>query len=242
MDISNPDKFVSQVYYRSSDKDIFFFSNYSATKEHVLKAKFSVQDKNAWLWNPETGERFLYPLQNNESDIHLGPGESRLIVFDGEQGGQKFTEPDTSKKTSIIIQSPWKLTLKDVDGKSRSLILDKLIDFSQREDLKTFAGTIIYENAFKLADEKNVKYLQLGETHGVAEIKINNQKIGMQWYGDPVYDISRFVKKGNNTIQVKLITTLGNYMKSLKDNKVAQTWTSHQPFFSIGMLGSVRIM
>ena len=242
VEISNPDKFVSQVYYRSSDKDIFFFSNYNALKEHVLQAKFTIKGKNAWLWDPQTGERFLYPLQKNELPIHLGPGESKLIVFDNEEGGQKFTEPDLSKETSIIIQSPWKVILKDTNGKSRSITLDKLVDFSQREDLKTFGGTIIYENSFKLADGRNVKYLQLGETHGVAEIKINNQKIGMQWYGNPVYDILRFVKKGNNTIQVKLTTSLGNYMKSLKENKIAQTWTSHQPFFPAGLIGPVRIL
>ncbi len=242
VEISNPDKFVSQVYYRSADKDIFFFSNYSATKEHVVKTKFAIQGKNAWLWNPETGERFLYPSQNSQLEIHLGPGESRLIVFDNVEGGRKFIEAELSKKASIIIQSPWKVTLKGVDGKSRSLSLGKLVDFSKREDLKTFAGTIIYENAFKLANEKNVKYLQLGETHGVAEVKINNQKVGTQWYGNPVYDITRFVKKGNNTIQLKLITTLGNYMKSLKDNQVAQNWTSHQPFFPAGLLGPVRIL
>ncbi len=242
VEISNPDKFVSQVYYRSADKDIYFFSNYNALKEHVLKTKFTIQGKNAWLWDPQTGERFLYPLQNNELQIHLGPGESKLIVFDNEEGGQKLVEPDLSKKTSIILKSPWKVTLKGTDGKSKSLTLDKLIDFSKREDLKTFAGNIIYENTFKLADGGNVKYLQLGETHGVAEIKINDQKIVTQWYGSPVYDISRFVKKGNNTIQVKLVTTLGNYMKSLKENKVAQEWTSYQPFFPVGMIGPVRIL
>ncbi|MEO8855320.1 MAG: glycosyl hydrolase [Ginsengibacter sp.] len=242
VEISNPDKFVSQVYCRSADKDIFFFSNYSATKEHLLTTKFFIKGKNAWLWDPQTGERFLYPLQNNELKIHLGPAESRLIIFDTEQNGQKFMEPDISKKTAIIIKSPWKVSLKDRNGKSTSITLDKLIDFSQREDLKTFGGSIIYENTFALADARNVKNLQLGETHGVAEIKINNQKVGMQWYGNPVYDISRFVRKGNNTIQVKVITTLGNYMKSLKENEVAQIWTSHQSFFPVGLIGPVRIL
>jgi hypothetical protein len=240
--IDNPDKFVSHVYYRSADKDIFFFSNYSATKEHILRAKFTITKKNAWLWDPQTGERFRYPLQNNELKIHLGPSESRLIIFDTEQGGKKLIEPDISKRTSMIIKNPWKLTLKYINGKSTSLTLDKLIDFSQREDLKTFAGTVIYENTFALADARNVKYLQLGETHGVAEITINNQKTGVQWYGDPIHDISGFVKKGNNTIRIQLITTLGNYMKSLKENKVAQVWTSRQPFFPVGLVGPVRVL
>ena len=242
VEISNPDKFVSQVYYRSSDKDIFFFSNYSATTEHVLRTRFNIPEKNAWLWDPQTGERFLYPLQKNELKIHLGPCESRLLIFDTEKGGKKLTEPDVSKRTSIIIQSPWKIILKDINGKSTFRTLDKLIDFSQREDLKTFAGTVVYENTFVLANAKDIKYLQLGETHGVAEITINNQNAGIQWYGNPIHDISAFVKKGHNTVRVKLITTLGNYMKSLKENKVAQVWTSRQPLFPVGLIGPVRIL
>lgn len=242
VEINDPDKFVSQVYYRSADTDIFFFSNYSATKEHVIRTKFSMSNKTPWVWDPQTGERFLYPSQNNELKIHLGPCESQMIIFDRDRVGTRLVEPDLSRRTFVIVERPWKIILNDVNGKSTSLTLEKLIDFSQREDLRGFAGSVLYENEFTLAGTRNVQYLQLGVTHGVAEISINNQKVGVQWYGNPVHNISRFVRKGDNTIQIKLITTLGNYMKSLKENKVAQIWMHHQPVFPVGLVGPVRIL
>lgn len=243
--ISNPDKFVSQVYYQSVDKDIFFFSNYNATKEHAFKAKFRVKNgKKAWLWDPHTGYRFLYPFHDstNELDIRLGPCESKLIVFDKEEKGLAYIEPEFNKTEAAKINGPWKVQLKNVNGKSTSLSLDKLIDFSLREDLKIFGGTIIYETEFNLADKNKIKYLQLGETHGVSEIEINGQIAGMQWYGTPMHDISRLVRKGSNTIRIKLVTNLGNYMKSLKTNKIAQNWTQNQSFYPMGLIGPVRIL
>lgn len=242
VEIDNPDKFISQIYYRNGDKDIFFFSNYNSTKEHVLKTKFNLGKKNVWLWDPETGERFLYHSQDNKLEIYLGPGESRLLIFDMKRGGRKLKEPDITKRTYTAIEGPWKMTLKDINVKSTSETIDKLIDLSLRQDLKTFAGTVIYENTFVIANTQKVNYLQLGEIHGVAEITLNNQRVGIQWYGRPFHNISRMIKKGNNTIRIKLITTLGNHMKSLTENKVAQIWTSGQPLFPSGLIGPVTIL
>lgn len=242
--IINPDKFVSQVYYKYEDVDIFFFSNYNSKKEHVLKTKFSINDKKAWIWDPETGKRFLYPSPdtNNELEISLGPCESKVIVFDKEKNGDKFIAPHFDKDAALVITKPWKVTLNAVNGGSKSLTLEKLIDFSKRDDLKTFGGTIIYENAFQAEKRGDIKYLHLGETQGISEVEINSQKIGIQWYGTPVYDISKFVKQGANTIRIKFTTTLGNYIKSLKNNEVAQEWTKNQPLFPMGLIGPVRVL
>ncbi len=241
--ISNPDRFVSQVYYKYGQMDIFFFSNYNSKKGHVLKTKFTLNDKKAWIWNPETGKRFLYssPNTNNELEISLGPCESKIIVFDKEENGEKFIAHNFNKDAAIIIAKPWKVTLNAVNGSTKTFTLEKLIDFSKREDLKTFGGTIIYENVFQASKGGGINYLHLGETHGISEVEINNQKIGIQWYGTPVFDISHSVKQGVNTIRIKFITTLGNYMKSLKNDEVAQEWTKNQPLFPMGLIGPVRV-
>ncbi|MEX2593932.1 MAG: glycosyl hydrolase [Anditalea sp.] len=243
VEINNPNRFVNQIYYKYEDLDIFFFSNYNAKEEHLLKTKFAVKNKKAWLWDAHTGRRFLYPLQdeNNEFQIRLGPSESKLIVFDKEEKGETFNDQNFNKASSTIIQGPWKIWLNAVNGESSTLSLDKLIDFGQNEDLKTFGGTIIYENAFEASNQGSINYLHLGETHGVAEIEINDQKIGVQWYGSPVHEISKWVNKGSNTIRIKLITTLGNHMKSLEDNGIAQNWTSYQSIHPMGLLGPIRM-
>jgi hypothetical protein len=243
VEIDNPNKFVSQVYYRCGQADVFFFSNYNATTAYTLKAAFAIKGKRAWLWDPHTGNRFMYPSAGTAEgmDIHLGPCESRLIVFDGEKTGPPVPAPVIAKPVTLKITGPWKMLLTDINGNARSMSLDKLVDFAQDESLKTFGGTVVYETVFQVAGTPRKRYLDLGETHGVCEIEINDKKVATQWYGTPWHDISPFLENGNNTLRVKLVTTLGNYMKSLKDNKVAQNWTQGQPVYPVGLIGPVRI-
>ena len=48
-----------------------------------------------------------------------------------------------------------------------------------------------------------------------------------------------------NAIEIKVTTTMGNYMKTLKENKIAQYWTNEkrkdQPLQSMGLVGPVTI-
>jgi hypothetical protein len=49
------------------------------------------------------------------------------------------------------------------------------------------------------------------------------------------------LKKGENTISVKVTTIIGNYLKSLKDNPVAMTWTRRQKNYPMGIIGPVKV-
>jgi len=74
-------------------------------------------------------------------------------------------------------------------------------------------------------------------------VYIDGKYAGLRWYGDKVFDISKFVRKGENTIQVKVTTLMDNYMQTLKDNKVAQRFVikrNHKPK-PMGIIGDVKI-
>ncbi len=71
---------------------------------------------------------------------------------------------------------------------------------------------------------------------------IDGKYIGTKWYGAHIYDIESAVKDGENKLSIKLTTITGNYLKSLTENPVAQRWTKRQPYYSMGIIGPVRIM
>jgi hypothetical protein len=54
------------------------------------------------------------------------------------------------------------------------------------------------------------------------------------------------LKKGTNDIEIKVVTTMGNYMKSLTDNPIAQYWTNlarkNQPLNPMGLIGPVSLL
>lgn len=242
--IDNPNKFVSQIYYKNNDKDIFFFCNSNKAKSYSLKFRFKVNKKTAWLWNPENGKRFLYPTEGNSNQyrIYLGPSESKLIVFDNESEGEdfkKFKVESGSKPELMELSNSWRITLNSMNGNAEKVKSSKLFDLSKNPKYKNFSGEIIYENDFTLSDSLKPEYLNLGKFYGVAEIQVNDKHVDTSWYGSPFCSISEFIKKGENKIQIKVVTTMGNYVKSL-ESKIAQKWARDQPLYPKGLLGPVR--
>jgi hypothetical protein len=99
----------------------------------------------------------------------------------------------------------------------------------------------VYEKEIQIDDPAAHSLMSLGKVHGVSELAINGQKIGVKWYGNHIYDISGQLIKGKNKLSIKITTIAGNYLKSLEDNQTAQRWTSGQPFYPVGMIGPVEL-
>jgi len=107
-----------------------------------------------------------------------------------------------------------------------------------------FAGTITYNNTIEINDPVNV-IINLGKVYGISELKINGHKCSTKWYGRRIDSIGKYLVKGNNTIEIMIVTSMGNYMKSLTTNPIAQYWTNEktktQPLQSMGLIGPVTL-
>ena len=77
----------------------------------------------------------------------------------------------------------------------------------------------------------------------IAEVTVNGHKVGVRWFGRSVFDVAGLLHAGDNTIEVKVTTLMGNYMQTLKDNKVAQRYVLKRkhPLRSMGLLGPVSL-
>jgi hypothetical protein len=247
MQIDRPQMMVSQVHYQFANADAFFISNYSNVNRFEFTAAFDVTaNKTAWLWNPETGERFIYATEgkNNKLKIAMGPAETKLIVFDTNQQGKKYAPVLTTNKPALTITTPWNLTLNHYDGRKTTQKLDKLVDFKEDAELVKFAGNAVYEQTIRLDNVTALTYLNLGKVIGVSEVTLNGKNLGNRWYGDHIYPVKGIVKQGDNILSIKFTTTLGNYMAtSLKENKDTIKWLTNkkQPLYSQGVLGPVEI-
>lgn len=238
-----PVSHVSQVHYKTGEADIFFICNYHREKAHEFTATFNVKNKNAWLWDPETGKKYLYPYQGakNNLRISLHPAQSMLIVFTNDTKGGLYPFSKVAGKQPFTLEGPWDVTLEKVDEQPRKTEFKKLIDFKEDPELQSFAGVILYEKQFQINDPGNYHSLDLGKISGISEVEVNGQSLGCKWYGRHIYDFEQALKGGSNTVKIKVTTTLGNYMKSLEDNLAAQRWTGKQPLHSIGLVGPVKL-
>jgi len=239
--ISVPVNHVSQLYYKNGNRDVFYFTNYSAAKQHSFKAGFA-SGKTAWLWNAETGERMLYPATNGVLNINLGPSETKLIVFDDNANGESYTPVDVASLNEMAITGQWKLELNHADGSTKELTLNTLTNLQKLDSTKDFAGTITYNKTIQLNNTSSKTYITLGHIYDVSELQVNGQLIGARWYGNHLYDITNAVKKGDNEISIKITTTLEAYTKSLKNNKAAQEWSDGDLYGPIGLDAPVKIL
>ncbi|MBS1567771.1 MAG: hypothetical protein JST39_25530, partial [Bacteroidetes bacterium] len=247
MKIDHPEVMVSQVHYRGDRTDAFFINNFSSTERYSFTAEFEVPaGRTAWLWDPETGQRFLYPVaeKKNRLDITLGPAETRLIVFDEQKKGRSYIALRKPLNGLIAVDKPWTLTLHHYNGTERTMQLDKLVDFSADTGLAGFAGAAVYQNDFTVKEPAQIKTLDLGRVEGITEVTLNGVSLGNRWYGDHLYDVSKVIKTGKNNLSIRLVTTLGNYMMtSLKENKDTVKWLvkKKQPLYPQGILGPVML-
>ena len=90
---------------------------------------------------------------------------------------------------------------------------------------KDFGGEIIYKTEFEVA-ENNYATLSLDQVYETAEVYLNGELIGLSWWGNNQFDLRKELRKGKNSLEIRVTTLLANYAKSLKDNKAAQYWTS----------------
>ncbi|WP_343306750.1 glycosyl hydrolase [Chitinophaga niabensis] len=239
-----PVSYVSQVYYKTAEADIFFICNYHQEKNHEFTATFNVKNKSAWLWDPETGKRYLYPYQGakNNLRISLNPAQSVLIVFTNGSEGELYQFSKVTGKQSRMLEGSWDVTLEKIHELPRKTTFNKLIDLKDDPELHSFAGVIFYEKQFQVNEPGNYHSLDLGKVYGISEVEVNGRSLGARWYGRHIYDLGQALKSGGNTVKIKVTTTLGNYMRSLEDNAVAQHWTGKQPLHPAGLAGPVKLI
>jgi len=244
--INVPDKNVFQIRNKQGERDIFFFVNSNLTKPAVLQAKFPINGKTPWIWNPENGTRKLFPYSKNKNEltIELQGLESMLLVFEPNMDGKP------SKVTSGIkigpkiktLENPWQVKFEHANGTKFERSMKKLYDFGTGKDeqLSTFAGIVTYSTTFN--SDKNEGWLELGIVNkGITEVYLNGKQIGVNWYGRPLFRLDNSLKKGENHLLIKYTTVLSNYSRSLKDNTTAMRWTKGFKNIPMGLEGDVTV-
>ena len=240
---SKTHKYLNQACYKLGDSLVCFMANASLSEPVSVVAEFQVNDKmKPVVWNPETGERFVFPTNKNSKQLELElPKATSLIIVFEESADGKLYQPHKIYSEGNKINGPWQLQLNHIDGTSRKLELETLQDLVEIPEAKNFAGTVIYEKTLDL-NREDLNHIDLGNVQGVSELTLNGKNLGVKWYGAHVYNIKSAVKKGENKISVKLTTITGNYLKGEKENRVAQNWTGNQDYYPMGIIGPVRLV
>jgi len=248
--IEKPDPFVMQIRCQAEDRsEIICILNSHLHNPHKTKVTFQdilTRNRHPWLWDPESGERYRLILSpDNSFDLDMGPGDLFCIVFSTEKKGAEWNPRPAQGKDTVILPDGWSAEFRHChNGSVRSVEMDKLHDLKELPEYVNFSGTVVYRNRI-LCRNDNLRYLNLGKVFGVSEVRINGKDCGARWYGRRIFPVRDMIVPGLNTIEVSVTTSMGNYMKSLTDNPIAQYWTNeknkNQPLQSMGLVGPVTL-
>lgn len=249
--ISNPDRFLLQNQYVTDDgSDMFLIMNAhmsEARETDIIFPKSVTAGKHAWLYDPASGKRFVLPVgKDGKMHFRFGPSETYLFVFN-KMGGSApaWKQLPLDGQDEIQVTGGWDLKMHHTWPDSTwTTSLDQLQDFKDMKDttFKNFMGEVTYTKTVTLSG-KLPKYLNLGKVADICEVWVNGKPAGVKWFGERVYDITGLLRPGDNTIEVKVTTLMGNYIQTLKDNKVAQRFVikRKQPYVSAGLIGPVKL-
>jgi hypothetical protein len=144
--------------------------------------------------------------QNNAIEV-LDKGNYSLTLSDG-------SEIDINAQAdvnNINILGAWQVTFqeKPLLGKSFTATFDTLKSWTESDThaIKYFSGTAMYEKSFNVEQKSYSNgraYLNLGKVADIATVTLNGEEVGVFWKPPYKADITDFVQKGENKLEVSI--------------------------------------
>ena len=240
------------------DAEVYFVAN-QGDKAISFNGSFRICGKTPELWNPQTAEvrnlpQYTKLSKTTEIPLELQPLESAFIVFRNNSDSTKTTGVNYPEKTLLAaISTPWTVAFEQgKGGPENKVTFNTLSDWSKNKDnqIKYFSGHAIYSNSFKISKlPEGETYIDLGKVMVMAKVKINGEEVGGVWTPPYRLNITKFLKKGVNNIEVDVVNNWRNRLigeKNLPESErfTFQTFTylsKDSELQESGLIGPVEI-
>ena len=241
---------------RLADGDLYFVNNRSTRPEEV-EAKFRVTGKVPEIWRADTGavERVSYRIEGGQTVVPLkfGPEDSFFVVFRRPSSVPFMTVAAPAPQGTVKLDGPWKVTFPAGRGAPNTITLQNLapLDAHAEPGVKYFSGVATYTKRFRTPPRYrngSSMLLDLGKVGDLAEVRVNGVLVGTAWHAPFKMDIGVPLRKGENTLEVKVANLWVNRLIGDQQpgvTKIARTstptYTAKAPLRPSGLIGPVTI-
>jgi hypothetical protein len=249
---------ISWIHRRTDDADIYFVVNRS---DSILdmNTRFRVTGREAEIWDPVTGiilpagyriekDRTVVPLQLSER-------QSVFIVFRKPASSQARKVSGNHFVVIDTLRGPWEINFPTGSGAPEKAVFNKLESWTLNvvDGIKYFSGTATYIKTFEVTKgwlKEGAKLLiDLGKVADIAEISVNGVPAGILWSPPFRTDITGMLRKGMNTIEIKVTNQWTNRLlgdqKAGSGGKVLNSPLFVSPRMGLkesGLIGPVTIL
>ncbi|TWJ06667.1 glycosyl hydrolase family 2 [Altererythrobacter ishigakiensis] len=204
----------SFTHRRVGGTDIVFVFN---DADHARQFDLCVRmdGKHSEAWNPINGNMEFLSGTVDETGcsrlkLNLAPYESRFLLFDDHLRFRDAPEATLINEVVLSIDGNWAIRFDAHDGVTTNITGSELFDWSKNDnrEIRYFAGTATYQNAFTLRREdlqhREQILLDLGQVESVASVRVNGNDIGTLWTAPFAIDIRSALRPGKNSIEIKV--------------------------------------
>ena len=139
------------------------------------------------------------------------PGKYTATWQDGKTTKFNLATPNTT----VPLSGKWDIKFDTSWGGPAHIQVDSLKSWIQFEQpgIKYYSGKAIYKKTFSITSEDlkgTEAILDLGNVLEMASIKINGNQLPVRWSAPFQFDITDYIKPGNNQLEVKVVNLWPN--------------------------------
>ena len=248
---------ILYVHRTAGDREIYWLNSRSSAYNEAT-ISFRINGKIPILFNPITGKvhKIGYEMQGERTiiDLKFDPWDAYFIVFEGKTTLKKVKIPTWELTSTTSVDGNWKVNFQAKRGAPDEAIeFPQLISYtaSSEKGIKYFSGTASYKNSFEIKSlNKSEKVeLDLGDVKNLAEVHLNGKKVGVVWKKPFKIDVSTYVQKGKNLLEIKVINSWVNRLVGDEQPGVKKMTFTTLPLFNqnspleeSGLLGPVKLL
>ena len=207
--------------HRSTEtEDIYFVSNRTDSVVHTT-AIFRSAKGAPQRWDAVTGNISILPEYTVSGPLTSVPlqfdaYESCFIIFSKGTNTTPVVHKNFAANSVVkTLSGPWQVAFDPKWGGPKSIQFDTLKDWTLRPEdgIKYYSGTAVYRKEFDLpaSNKPSQKlYLDLGEVHNLARVKLNGKDLGVVWTAPWKADITNAVLKTHNQLEIEVVNLWPN--------------------------------
>ncbi len=234
---------IRYAHRRTENHNIYFVANKSP---HLIEADCTFRDggDQPELWIPVTGDMCrltqYYYRENGQTTIPMRfePYESFFVIFSRKQAEQRsnvlketnFTEP----KPISVVSGPWDVSFDTEWGGPEKIVFDELEDWTQHSErgIKYYSGIATYRKSFDLPYLQSLDgdvYLDLGDVHHIARVRLNGKDLGVVWTAPWRRKITNVARAKDNRLEIEVANLWTNRLLGDQQEPDADVRTMQWP-------------
>ena len=236
------DCFIRYRHY-IKDTDYYMFVN-EGTETYCGTIHVSTQG-NCYIYNAWDNRREKIHFELNEHGtllhVKIEPRHSLIVVF--EEGIDGSTLPLPIDSLELESSQNWNMgwsrsICKSIDYPNFGISTPVKIPDSLAEEEPEFSGFARYENTYIYENTLDPIILEITDAYEGVELFVNEQSLGIQVVPPYRYNLSSFLKEGENQICIEVATTLeretaknpGIYLKAEEKTTLSPTGITGEIF------------